>query len=108
MSKIEVLFPFSFYTQMLTNLGKSPSCHTERRRTKREGREVAIIAVLAGGEMGGWGERVNLQRYQKAWSSLIFNCFSVSVEKRSWGLGVYSTVYSKAGCRARYREEAWV
>jgi hypothetical protein len=39
-----------------------PKCYliyTERRRTTREGREVAIIAVLVGREMGGWGEGVN-------------------------------------------------
>jgi hypothetical protein len=32
---------------LLVNIGKASICHSERIKTKREDREVALIAVLA-------------------------------------------------------------
>jgi hypothetical protein len=37
----------------MVNIGKACSCHKERTRTKREGREAAVITVLADAGMGG-------------------------------------------------------
>ncbi len=42
--------------------GRKPKCHAQRRKTKREAREVAILAVLFKGEGGGAN---TTQRQQK-------------------------------------------
>jgi hypothetical protein len=39
-------------------LGKASTCHSERRKNEREGKEVAIVDVLAGKKVdGGGGQR---------------------------------------------------
>jgi hypothetical protein len=39
----------SFELALLTNIGKVSTCHSERRKTKKEERWSVIIDVLAGG-----------------------------------------------------------
>jgi hypothetical protein len=49
--------------------------NTERKKTKREESEVAIMAVLSDGGMGGMGAGVGMKpfpiRAKKSWSSLL-------------------------------------
>ncbi len=55
--------------------GKASVCHTERGKTKIEGREVANFAVFYDrGEGGGWGEGGSkIQRQQKDMAFLTYS-----------------------------------
>ncbi len=48
------------------------NCHTERNKTKKEGREVAIIAVLADGGMA-------VEPFPATTKSLVFYTYSMQL-----------------------------
>ncbi len=59
----------SISTVLLPDIGKSSTCHTDRRKKKRKVMEDAILTVLADGliEIGA-----NSYHIKKAWPSFLF------------------------------------
>ncbi len=84
-------------THLLANFNVAITCHTERRKGKREASEVAIVAVLANG--GGGGEQAHTTGesiFKLLRSPGIYSKESIPPAYVAWRAGTTTIYYSSS------------